>query len=252
MPWQLSLQTLHFSLLHGVAKHHDAVCICLFELPAVLTCAGMATRMGLQWQMCGIGGWTTLIPCCRAMLPSVSPPCHTAASCAATDSLALPGGIPFISSAASIGAATGVSSKHETVVTRFLTECLERWLCSAHSWMKWRSGIEGDSSDQCCPGTGPPKILHYGARWSVPNTTWSWHKSWYHNAFDVTACPPWDLSAEHPTAGRFPLPPRPLDIPSEVLTVLDVSHAVALHESPCASCRRHLLSFIPFPGLGPP
>ena len=67
-------------------------------------------------------------------------------------------------------------------------------------------------------GAGPPKILHYGAKWTVPNTTWAWHKTWYHNDFDVTVCPPWDLSAERPSAGLFPYPPRPLEIPSEVPT----------------------------------
>lgn len=59
-------------------------------------------------------------------------------------------------------------------------------------------------------------MLHYGAEWVVPNTTWAWHKAWYHNEFDITACPPWDLSAERPSSGLFPHPPRPLDIPSEV------------------------------------
>ncbi|CAL8472223.1 g11765 [Coccomyxa elongata] len=101
-----------------------------------------------------------------------------------------------------------------------------------------------DYTDSLLPGYAalwPPKILHYGARWSVPNTTWSWHKSWYHNNFDVTACPPWDLSAERPSAGRFPLPPRPLDIPSEgedfLRDLIAIEPVVVLN---AAFCERHM------------
>lgn len=65
------------------------------------------------------------------------------------------------------------------------------------------------------PVPGPPKVLHYGTQWKVPNTTWSWHKAWYHNAFDAMQCPPWDLAQERPSGGLFPFPPSPAQIPSQ-------------------------------------
>ena len=58
-------------------------------------------------------------------------------------------------------------------------------------------------------------MLHYGAQWKVPNTTWSWHKAWYYNGFDATQCPPWDLSRERPSGGLFPSPPSPSEIHSQ-------------------------------------
>jgi hypothetical protein len=72
-------------------------------------------------------------------------------------------------------------------------------------------------------------VLHYGVKWGVPNTTWAWHKAWYHNRFDVTACPPWNLSVARPASGLFPLPPRPSEIPSMVLPCIPFPPVLSLH-----------------------
>jgi hypothetical protein len=60
---------------------------------------------------------------------------------------------------------------------------------------------------------GVPRVLHYGLLFEVQHKAgkWSWDKHWYHG-FDVHKCPPWDLSAEHPLEGLFPMPPGPNDL----------------------------------------
>lgn len=54
----------------------------------------------------------------------------------------------------------------------------------------------------------PPRVLHYGLLWEVKGHNYAFDKSWYKN-FDPQQCGPWDMSAERPTAGLFPLPPSP-------------------------------------------
>ena len=54
----------------------------------------------------------------------------------------------------------------------------------------------------------PPRILHYGLLWEVKNHYYMFDKAWYHD-FDPLQCPPWNLTDERPSAGLFPLPPRP-------------------------------------------
>ena len=66
----------------------------------------------------------------------------------------------------------------------------------------------------------PPKILHYGLKWDIPEpggTTYTFDKHW-HNGFKATRCPPWDLEGEHndDKGGLFPHPPRASDFKTQV------------------------------------
>ncbi len=51
-------------------------------------------------------------------------------------------------------------------------------------------------------------MLHYGLLWEVKGHNYAFDKAWYKN-FDPQQCGPWDMSAERPAAGLFPLPPSP-------------------------------------------
>ncbi|KXZ52846.1 hypothetical protein GPECTOR_8g229 [Gonium pectorale] len=73
-------------------------------------------------------------------------------------------------------------------------------------WHKW------DTFSMIYPGYDPregiPKLMHYGLLFEV-GKNYSFDKHWHYD-FDVTKCPPWDLSdPKRRTMGIFPEPPRP-------------------------------------------
>ena len=66
----------------------------------------------------------------------------------------------------------------------------------------------GTITHRCIVPAEPPRVLHYGLLWEVKGHNYAFDKAWYKN-FDAQQCGPWDMSAERPTAGLFPLPPSP-------------------------------------------
>ncbi|GIL46677.1 hypothetical protein Vafri_3606 [Volvox africanus] len=73
-------------------------------------------------------------------------------------------------------------------------------------WHKW------DTFSMIYPGYEPregiPKLMHYGLLFEV-GKNFSFDKHWHYD-FDVTKCPPWDLTdPKRRTEGIFPEPPRP-------------------------------------------
>lgn len=62
-----------------------------------------------------------------------------------------------------------------------------------------------------------PRVIHYGLLYSVEHAfgKWTWDKHWF-NGFNVSQCPPWDLSVDRPVAGVFPPPPLPGELKKEV------------------------------------
>ena len=61
---------------------------------------------------------------------------------------------------------------------------------------------------------GVPKVMHYGLLFAVGE--YQFDKHWHYD-FDVTKCPPWDLSdPKHRTAGVFAHPPRPSELKNKV------------------------------------
>ncbi|MEW5312642.1 MAG: hypothetical protein WDW38_004261 [Sanguina aurantia] len=75
----------------------------------------------------------------------------------------------------------------------------------ANVWHKW--DISSMIYPEYEPRDGIPKLLHYGLMFDVGNYTFDKH---WHYDFDVTKCPPWDLTdPKHRTAGVFEHPPRP-------------------------------------------
>lgn len=71
------------------------------------------------------------------------------------------------------------------------------------------------STEFCVAPAAPPKVLHYGLIYTVPNSTYTFDKHWHYD-FDATACPPWDLNTDHPKKGMFPHPPRALSFKTKV------------------------------------
>lgn len=69
---------------------------------------------------------------------------------------------------------------------------------------------------------GIPKLIHYGLLFEI-GKEFSFDKHWHYD-FDVTACPPWDLTdPKHRKHGIFPPPPHPSTI-NQVRGVSYVSH----------------------------
>ncbi|BDA49070.1 Peptidyl serine alpha-galactosyltransferase [Coccomyxa sp. Obi] len=87
----------------------------------------------------------------------------------------------------------------------------------------------------------PPRVLHYGLLWEVKGHNYAFDKAWYKN-FDPQQCGPWDMSAERPTAGLFPLPPSPSTFtevtgPFLLKLLLAIEPVVVLNS---ALCEHHL------------
>eukprot|EP00884_Botryococcus_braunii_P008933 jgi/Botrbrau1/18040/Bobra.0062s0028.1 len=79
-----------------------------------------------------------------------------------------------------------------------------------------------DYSAMLYPGyfaTDPPKVLHYGLLYEVPNTGYKFDKHWHYN-FDPLICPPWNITVERPKGGLFPHPPHPTSFQTQGLDLM--------------------------------
>lgn len=91
----------------------------------------------------------------------------------------------------------------------------------------------------------PPKVLHYGLIYTVSNTNYTFDKHWHYD-FDATACPPWDMSTDHPKRGLFPHPPRASSFITKGEELLrDLLAIQVIIELNVAFCERHLVNCLP-------
>ena len=74
----------------------------------------------------------------------------------------------------------------------------------------------------CADYAAPPKVLHYGLIYTIANTNYTFDKHWHYD-FDATACPPWDMTTDHPKRGMFPHPPRASSFATRVSQPLKLS-----------------------------
>lgn len=78
-------------------------------------------------------------------------------------------------------------------------------------------------------------MLHYGLIYTVDNTNYTFDKHWHYD-FDATACPPWDMTTDHPKRGMFPHPPRASSFTTKV------SHP-ELQKMPAKCTREMVIAF---------
>ncbi len=84
----------------------------------------------------------------------------------------------------------------------------------------------------CVYPTGVPKLMHYGLLFEVGS--YKFDKHWHYD-FDVTQCPPWDLSSKKVTAGIFPPPPHPKTLTNQVRYCVYVCVCVCVRVCVCVS-----------------
>ncbi|KAL3136783.1 hypothetical protein ABBQ38_005497 [Trebouxia sp. C0009 RCD-2024] len=95
----------------------------------------------------------------------------------------------------------------------------------------------------------PPKVLHYGLVYTVESTNYTFDKHWHYD-FDATACPPWDMTTDHPKKGLFPHPPRASNFTTKGEELLrDLLAIQVIVELNVAFCERHLVNCPPSPQL---
>lgn len=95
----------------------------------------------------------------------------------------------------------------------------------------------------------PPKVLHYGLIYTIDNTNYTYDKHWHYD-FDATACPPWDMTTDHPKKGLFPHPPRASNFTTKGEELLrDLLAIQVIVELNVAFCERHLVTCEPSPQL---
>ena len=94
------------------------------------------------------------------------------------------------------------------------------WICEmygyaygaakADAWHKW------DTFSMIYPGYEPhntPKLMHYGLLFEING--YKFDKHWHYD-FNVTQCPPWDLSSDRRRHGLFANPPRVTTLTNKV------------------------------------
>lgn len=59
-------------------------------------------------------------------------------------------------------------------------------------------------------------VMHYGLKFTIPNTGYSWDKHWFYK-FDALKCAPWGLDPNvRSMGGLFNHPPLPSELNSTV------------------------------------
>ena len=104
-------------------------------------------------------------------------------------------------------------------------------------------GLVAQHQVQACAGcadslaypAGPPKVLHYGLIYTIANTNYTFDKHWHYD-FDATACPPWDMTTDHPKKGLFPHPPRASSFTTKASHCSAVLPSDCHHQSNFTSC----------------